>query len=185
MLWSSSSTEANSADSEPRTPADMGQPGVTEQWHRTLEVPALRRACRKLSEAHTACPLLQRHQRRLPCRHRPANGVNICTVQLHSCRICIVVTCTTTRYRQQARLPGASRLPRKSLVILVSSDSEKACLGQGSEHGKLQLRSTFAFVPRYFIIPVGASSFKDAMRIGSECYHTLKGIIKKKPPALF
>lgn len=32
----------------------------------------------------------------------------------------------------------------------------------------------------YFIIPVGASSFKDAMRIGSECYHTLKGIIKKK-----
>eukprot|EP00913_Durusdinium_trenchii_P022183 g20843.t1 len=32
----------------------------------------------------------------------------------------------------------------------------------------------------YFIIPVGASSFKDAMRIGAECYHTLKGIIKKK-----
>eukprot|EP00439_Symbiodinium_sp_Y106_P081227 s598_g20.t1 len=32
----------------------------------------------------------------------------------------------------------------------------------------------------YFIIPVGASSFKEAMRIGAECYHTLKGIIKKK-----
>merc|ERR1719253_2334719 len=32
----------------------------------------------------------------------------------------------------------------------------------------------------YFIIPVGAESFKDAMRIGAECYHTLKGIIKKK-----
>jgi len=32
----------------------------------------------------------------------------------------------------------------------------------------------------YFIIPVGASSFKEAMRIGCECYHTLKGIIKKK-----
>ena len=27
---------------------------------------------------------------------------------------------------------------------------------------------------------VGASSFKEAMRIGAECYHTLKGIIKKK-----
>jgi len=32
----------------------------------------------------------------------------------------------------------------------------------------------------YFIIPVGAKSFKEAMRIGCECYHTLKGIIKKK-----
>merc|ERR1740122_851421 len=32
----------------------------------------------------------------------------------------------------------------------------------------------------YFIIPVGAESFKDAMRIGAECYHCLKGIIKKK-----
>jgi len=32
----------------------------------------------------------------------------------------------------------------------------------------------------YFIIPVGASSFKEAMRIGCECYHALKGIIKKK-----
>jgi enolase len=32
----------------------------------------------------------------------------------------------------------------------------------------------------YFIIPVGAASFRDAMQIGAECYHTLKGIIKKK-----
>eukprot|EP00928_Gymnodinium_smaydae_P039569 TRINITY_DN269_c0_g1_i7.p1 TRINITY_DN269_c0_g1~~TRINITY_DN269_c0_g1_i7.p1 ORF type:complete len:377 (-),score=123.79 TRINITY_DN269_c0_g1_i7:189-1166(-) len=32
----------------------------------------------------------------------------------------------------------------------------------------------------YFIIPAGASSFKEAMRVGCECYHTLKGIIKKK-----
>merc|ERR1719386_264693 len=32
----------------------------------------------------------------------------------------------------------------------------------------------------YFIIPVGASNFKEAMQIGAECYHTLKGIIKKK-----
>merc|ERR1719169_75363 len=31
-----------------------------------------------------------------------------------------------------------------------------------------------------FIIPVGAETFKEAMRIGCECYHTLKGIIKKK-----
>jgi len=32
----------------------------------------------------------------------------------------------------------------------------------------------------YFIIPVGATNFREAMRIGCECYHTLKGIIKKK-----
>merc|ERR1719410_2192621 len=32
----------------------------------------------------------------------------------------------------------------------------------------------------YFIVPVGAPNFKEAMRIGCECYHTLKGIIKKK-----
>merc|ERR1712100_700473 len=32
----------------------------------------------------------------------------------------------------------------------------------------------------YFIIPLGAESFSEAIRIGCECYHTLKGIIKKK-----
>lgn len=32
----------------------------------------------------------------------------------------------------------------------------------------------------YFVIPTGAKDFKDAMMIGSEVYHTLKGIIKKK-----
>jgi len=32
----------------------------------------------------------------------------------------------------------------------------------------------------YFIIPVGASTFAEAMQIGCECYHNLKSIIKKK-----
>jgi len=32
----------------------------------------------------------------------------------------------------------------------------------------------------YFIIPTGAKTFKEAVQIGAECYHTLKGIIKKK-----
>lgn len=32
----------------------------------------------------------------------------------------------------------------------------------------------------YFIIPTGAATFKEAMQMGAECYHTLKGIIKKK-----
>merc|ERR1712168_76206 len=32
----------------------------------------------------------------------------------------------------------------------------------------------------FMILPVGASSFKEAMRIGAEVYHHLKGVIKKK-----
>merc|ERR1740121_936965 len=32
----------------------------------------------------------------------------------------------------------------------------------------------------FMILPVGATSFKDAMCIGAEVYHTLKGCIKKK-----
>lgn len=32
----------------------------------------------------------------------------------------------------------------------------------------------------FMILPVGVSSFKEAMRAGSEVYHNLKSIIKKK-----
>mmetsp|Transcript_19371 Transcript_19371/g.67450 ORF Transcript_19371/g.67450 Transcript_19371/m.67450 type:complete len:449 (-) Transcript_19371:218-1564(-) len=32
----------------------------------------------------------------------------------------------------------------------------------------------------FMILPTGASSFKDAMKIGAEVYHTLKGVIKNK-----
>merc|ERR1712084_108709 len=32
----------------------------------------------------------------------------------------------------------------------------------------------------FMILPVGASSFKEALRMGCEVYHTLKGVIKKK-----
>merc|ERR1719323_1480351 len=32
----------------------------------------------------------------------------------------------------------------------------------------------------YFIIPIGATTFKEAIRIGCECYHNLKTILKKK-----
>lgn len=38
----------------------------------------------------------------------------------------------------------------------------------------------FLAFQEFFLIPVGASSFADAMQLGSETYHTLKGIIKKK-----
>ena len=32
----------------------------------------------------------------------------------------------------------------------------------------------------FMILPVGVSSFKEAMRAGTEVYHNLKSIIKKK-----
>jgi len=32
----------------------------------------------------------------------------------------------------------------------------------------------------YFIIPTGATTFQEGMQIGTECYHNLKSIIKKK-----
>merc|ERR1719478_834718 len=32
----------------------------------------------------------------------------------------------------------------------------------------------------FMILPVGAESFREAMKIGAEVYHTLKGVIKKK-----
>jgi len=32
----------------------------------------------------------------------------------------------------------------------------------------------------FFLIPTGAATFKEAMRMGSETYHTLKGLIKEK-----
>ena len=32
----------------------------------------------------------------------------------------------------------------------------------------------------FMILPVGATSFREAMRIGAECYHNLKAVIKAK-----
>jgi enolase len=35
-------------------------------------------------------------------------------------------------------------------------------------------------VQEFMIVPVGAKSFAEALRCGVECYHTLKGVLKKK-----
>merc|ERR1711935_736699 len=32
----------------------------------------------------------------------------------------------------------------------------------------------------FMILPIGAATFKEAMKMGSECYHNLKSVIKKK-----
>ena len=35
-------------------------------------------------------------------------------------------------------------------------------------------------IQEHHVIPVGAKSFSEALQMGAECYHTLKGILKKK-----
>lgn len=32
----------------------------------------------------------------------------------------------------------------------------------------------------FMVLPVGAESFREALRIGAELYHTLRGVIQKK-----
>merc|ERR1712125_250915 len=48
-------------------------------------------------------------------------------------------------------------------------------MGNGGSHAGNRLACQ-----EFMILPTGAKSFKDAMCIGAEVYHTLKGVIKKK-----
>lgn len=45
----------------------------------------------------------------------------------------------------------------------------------GGKHGGNELA-----MQEFMVMPTGASSFSEAMRIGSEIYHTLKGILKQR-----
>lgn len=42
------------------------------------------------------------------------------------------------------------------------------------------LMYAFPLWQEFMILPTGASSFKEAMKIGTEVYHNLKAVIKKK-----
>ena len=69
-------------------------------------------------------------------------------------------------YRHVAKIAGSEMisLPLPALNIING----------GSHAGNL-----IAF-QEFMIVPTGASSFKEAMQMGSEIYHHLKGIIKKR-----
>jgi len=71
-------------------------------------------------------------------------------------------------YKHYAGLAG---LPTDKMVLPVPAFN----VVNGGSHAGNRL----AF-QEYFIIPVGAESFSEAVRIGCECYHTLKKIIKGK-----
>mmetsp|Transcript_4741 Transcript_4741/g.15293 ORF Transcript_4741/g.15293 Transcript_4741/m.15293 type:complete len:707 (-) Transcript_4741:712-2832(-) len=73
-----------------------------------------------------------------------------------------------TLYKYLARLSGK---PTDSFVMPVPSFN----VINGGSHAGNRLACQ-----EFMILPVGASSFKEAMIIGAEVYHTLKGCIKKK-----
>ncbi|XP_028339474.1 gamma-enolase isoform X1 [Physeter macrocephalus] len=69
-------------------------------------------------------------------------------------------------YRHVAQLAGNS-----DLILPVPAFN---VINGGSHAGnKLAMQE-------FMILPVGAESFRDAMRLGAEVYHTLKGVIKDK-----
>ncbi|XP_058071419.1 uncharacterized protein LOC131220625 isoform X2 [Magnolia sinica] len=49
-----------------------------------------------------------------------------------------------------------------------------------SEEQHVQLQAENELREEFMILPVGASSFKEAMKMGVEVYHHLKAVIKKK-----
>ncbi|KAK8958467.1 Enolase 1 [Platanthera guangdongensis] len=59
----------------------------------------------------------------------------------------------------------------KNLVLPVPAFS----VINGGSHARNKLA-----MQEFMILPVGASSFKEAMRMGVEVYHHLKSVIKKK-----
>lgn len=56
-----------------------------------------------------------------------------------------------------------------------SSGSQAFNVINGGSHAGNKLA-----MQEFMILPVGAESFRDAMRLGAEVYHTLKGVIKDK-----
>jgi enolase len=57
------------------------------------------------------------------------------------------------------------------IPIPVLLHDVQSSLALGTRSGRSQ---------EFFLIPVGATTFAEAMKLGSETYHNLKAIIKKK-----
>lgn len=72
-------------------------------------------------------------------------------------------------YRYMAEMIGED--PNGKLILPVPSFN----VINGGEHAE----NTLGF-QEFMIMPVGASSFTEAMQIGTEVYHNLKSVIKKK-----
>lgn len=60
-------------------------------------------------------------------------------------------------------------------LLLLAGLSQAFNVINGGSHAGNKLA-----MQEFMILPVGAESFRDAMRIGAEVYHNLKGVIKDK-----
>lgn len=63
----------------------------------------------------------------------------------------------------------------KCFVTFLSCGPQAFNVINGGSHAGNKLA-----MQEFMILPVGAESFRDAMRLGAEVYHTLKGVIKDK-----
>ena len=73
--------------------------------------------------------------------------------------------------------PPQSLLDSRKLAQILSTLSLSQAFNviNGGSHAGNKLA-----MQEFMILPVGASSFREAMRIGAEVYHHLKGVIKAK-----
>lgn len=79
----------------------------------------------------------------------------------------------TKKRREQTAL-GNEQLPQDlSETFLFYLQAFNVINGGSHAGNKLAMQE-------FMILPVGASSFKEAMRIGAEVYHNLKNVIKEK-----
>jgi len=76
--------------------------------------------------------------------------------------------CESTLYEYIAKISGQ---PTDKFVMPVPSFN----VINGGSHAGNRLACQ-----EFMILPVGAATFREAMEIGAEVYHTLKGVIKKK-----
>ncbi|KAF3860327.1 hypothetical protein F7725_000582 [Dissostichus mawsoni] len=72
---------------------------------------------------------------------------------------------------------GANAILGVSLAVCKAGAAEKGAFNviNGGSHAGNKLA-----MQEFMILPVGASTFKEAMRIGAEVYHNLKNVIKEK-----
>uniref|UniRef100_A0A671THC8 phosphopyruvate hydratase n=1 Tax=Sparus aurata TaxID=8175 RepID=A0A671THC8_SPAAU len=81
-------------------------------------------------------------------------------------RICCFLSVTTFKM-----------YPSSTFTVRCSSDLSKLAFNviNGGSHAGNKLA-----MQEFMVLPVGAESFKEALRIGAELYHTLKGVIQEK-----
>lgn len=90
------------------------------------------------------------------------NGELVLPVPVSLLYFCIVQRMTNTRAPKQSHLPYLSLTQAFNVI-------------NGGSHAGNRLA-----MQEFMVLPVGAESFRDALRVGAELYQTLRGVIKEK-----